>query len=683
MAQVTTSKLVKEILEAYDKRDWQFVADNAGALLDDIHRVLDSIIPQQDHFEMAFRLLSIYCSALLRLKKAEEALAAFEQYRGRHLAKLSFLKNLAAFSPDGPEIRYLTVFRSLNDTYTQTKNPDHYALLRPGAIQHLAEVTRSIVGSSDATRWAQLNDQLSAIMREPAQHLSARERVEANSVDDVTKRLTSNESDYEMRKQQILEDLREIAEKHSPKTRRTPGMLEEIGARLGELAASAQELPLSTFHFGLDRIKTATAATSCESKLIAAPSEQALVYFIPSDSAYFAVIVLPDSVAEEPQILELPLAANEFVSGTADLLNKAMRGESLGGRRFKSRQRQADDFVMDALYSIWITLVGPVVSELKRKGVTSAVFIPTGPASQLPLHSAFSEKRGGGRFANEEITISYAPTARMLEAARLVCQKVGQRFRDYKGDETLSFVGVSNPEPSTLSPLRFADLEIRAIAARSYYKWGAAWIAPTILQGHDANRSGMNFVLNGEYHQISHFACHASHDASDPMKAGIFLANDEMLTLSDIMRKEGQTRLTVLSCCESGAHDGVSDGMTFPASLLSMGNAGVLATLWPVHDVSSAVLMIRFYHELLDNKYFPAKALALAQSWLFRAPKKEIIDFFSDNQLLRYRECVPQKAYDQMMNDYRLLRRRLSRWWRFDETIRKPVHWAGHYIMGI
>jgi CHAT domain-containing protein len=78
-------------------------------------------------------------------------------------------------------------------------------------------------------------------------------------------------------------------------------------------------------------------------------------------------------------------------------------------------------------------------------------------------------------------------------------------------------------------------------------------------------------------------------------------------------------RLAVLSACQSGIieFDKVPDeAIGLPAGFLQAGLPGVVATLWPVNDVSTAVLMVEFYRLLLTERLDPAGALRLAQSHL-------------------------------------------------------------------
>jgi CHAT domain-containing protein len=73
-----------------------------------------------------------------------------------------------------------------------------------------------------------------------------------------------------------------------------------------------------------------------------------------------------------------------------------------------------------------------------------------------------------------------------------------------------------------------------------------------------------------------------------------------------------------------------------PAGLLSAGAPGVVGTLWPVNDISTALLMRKFYelHLAGDRERNmkpmpPARALRLAQVWLRDVTSGELFDFFT------------------------------------------------------
>ena len=85
--------------------------------------------------------------------------------------------------------------------------------------------------------------------------------------------------------------------------------------------------------------------------------------------------------------------------------------------------------------------------------------------------------------------------------------------------------------------------------------------------------------------------------------------------------------LVVLSACETAVSRVTTtpdEFLGFPAALLHAGARTVLATLWPVDDEATAVLVGRFYAELSSPGTSPAEALRRAQTWLRTVTESEL-----------------------------------------------------------
>jgi CHAT domain-containing protein len=86
-----------------------------------------------------------------------------------------------------------------------------------------------------------------------------------------------------------------------------------------------------------------------------------------------------------------------------------------------------------------------------------------------------------------------------------------------------------------------------------------------------------------------------------------------------------------------------------PTSLLQAGAAGVLASLWSVEDISTALLMMRFYHNFMQEKQAPQIALREAQLWLRNARPRDYTEFLNANlpaeQAKILRQQIGTKSY--------------------------------------
>ena len=117
-----------------------------------------------------------------------------------------------------------------------------------------------------------------------------------------------------------------------------------------------------------------------------------------------------------------------------------------------------------------------------------------------------------------------------------------------------------------------------------------------------------------------HFACHGSYNWNDPTASGLELADDR-LTLAQLQHGEvdlSTTRLVTLSACETGITDVVGGNaeefVGIPAGFLLAGVTCVVSSLWAVFDLSTTLLMERFYLDHLISGMDFAAALREART---------------------------------------------------------------------
>jgi len=106
-----------------------------------------------------------------------------------------------------------------------------------------------------------------------------------------------------------------------------------------------------------------------------------------------------------------------------------------------------------------------------------------------------------------------------------------------------------------------------------------------------------------------HVAAHAEADQVDPLYSRILLANEggrqNFLEAHEIIGMSMQGgALVTLSACESGLGK-IAQGdevLGFTRSFLSAGASSLIASLWPVSDDATAVLMGTLYTELSKGR---------------------------------------------------------------------------------
>jgi CHAT domain-containing protein len=194
--------------------------------------------------------------------------------------------------------------------------------------------------------------------------------------------------------------------------------------------------------------------------------------------------------------------------------------------------------------------------------------------------------------------------------------------------------GVGNPLPHP-SPLAFAAAELEQIAR--LFDTGS-W-----LYGEQATKEGVLGFAGAATHV--HLACHGSYALGD-IAPHLQLAHAAKLSFVDITRQRpfAGSRLVVMSACQSAIADPrMSDEVIgLPSAIMAAGTPGVIATLWPVDDLSTALLMECFYtlHLRGDSRtgegpMAPSRALCQAQRWLGTVTAAELHELFLNDANLR------------------------------------------------
>jgi CHAT domain-containing protein len=97
------------------------------------------------------------------------------------------------------------------------------------------------------------------------------------------------------------------------------------------------------------------------------------------------------------------------------------------------------------------------------------------------------------------------------------------------------------------------------------------------------------------------------------------MAHDEPLPVADLLglRLDG-ARLAALSACETAIVGSrlPDEVVSLSSALLQAGFAGVIASMWSVFDLSTALLMPRIYQLWIQEGVAPHQALRQAVKWL-------------------------------------------------------------------
>jgi CHAT domain-containing protein/Tfp pilus assembly protein PilF len=140
--------------------------------------------------------------------------------------------------------------------------------------------------------------------------------------------------------------------------------------------------------------------------------------------------------------------------------------------------------------------------------------------------------------------------------------------------------------------------------------------------GFDANREFVMSPELGKYRNIL-FATHGILNDVTPELSGLLLSSIDQtgqpingfLRLNDIFNLKLSADLVVLSACQTGlGKDVKGEGLLgLTRGFMYAGSPRVVVSLWKVRDDATAVLMTKFYTNMLKHKLKPAEALRKAQ----------------------------------------------------------------------
>jgi CHAT domain-containing protein/tetratricopeptide (TPR) repeat protein len=346
----------------------------------------------------------------------------------------------------------------------------------------------------------------------------------------------------------------------------------------------------------------------------AIPADIPLVYLVTTSAGSLALIVhppFPSGSGAESEFSIIPIWLHDLDQNSLDQL--------LSDWFNSYDQKQADSSAWFAAIDqvtahLWDWLMGLLVHQLITCGVQKAILIPTGYLGLLPLHAAWahdSTAPTGRCYAFDVIHFTYAPNASSLKEAQHVASRI-------KPD---SLLAIDDPNHTGASPLPNSEQEIdTALATFSKHQR---------LRHDQATTAAVLAAL--PHHTVLHFSCHGFANLMEPLNSGLAMANDDFLTLRDILSLNLKgVRLAVLSACETSLTGTAlpDEVVSLPVGLLQSGVAGIVASLWSVSDLSTMILITRFYDLWRNEGLEIDQALYQAQQWLRDTTNGEKVGYF-------------------------------------------------------
>jgi len=316
--------------------------------------------------------------------------------------------------------------------------------------------------------------------------------------------------------------------------------------------------------------------------------------------------------------------------------------------------------ITDTLAGLSQRLLTPILSTLSPV-IEKIIFLPSTELFLLPLHAA-PLLDNGSALVCDHYQVSYAPS---IEVLANVQAKILRRATP----EMPGLYAVINPTADLVFPL-LEEAAITRLFKQYSVDEGLTGTKQHLIEG----AQGRTYV---------HFACRGSYDWNDPPESGLALA-DGRLTLAELQRGEvdlSSARLVTLSACETGIVDvtkgSAEEYVGLPAGFLLAGVPCVVSSLWEVPDLSTALLMERFYRNHLEGGMDFVASLREAQVWIRQLSIGEVA-YYADSI---YRQSRQEEKPDlfRLMRYYHYQAQHNPTFHPFEH----PFYWAAFTVNGM
>lgn len=306
------------------------------------------------------------------------------------------------------------------------------------------------------------------------------------------------------------------------------------------------------------------------------PGDAAVLQFFPTEETLYIFVVTRDTL----RLRSVAISSRELDQQVLAFL-RALRRHVEGDPQFESQARD--------LYDI---LIKPTVEDLQNK--TTLVLIPTGRLRALPF-ACLTNSSGKTLIEERDLVEVAKPT----DLTRL------GKTPDKPFESVVAFANATGDLPA-------AQMEGNKVV--SMFPEGKLFVAE------EATRA--NLLAWGASGQVLHLATHAEWNLEDSLNNHLSLSNSEVFGQEEIFQLAlEKTSIVVLSACNTAMGDGSDGG--YVASLAEAfwlaGARSVLASLWPVDDNSTSLLMETFYRRLRAGED-RAAALRAAQLAVMSQP---------------------------------------------------------------
>ncbi len=283
--------------------------------------------------------------------------------------------------------------------------------------------------------------------------------------------------------------------------------------------------------------------------------------------------------------------------------------------------------------------------------------------------------------------VRYAPSCQLLQLS----QK--RSLADAQQEINKDLFAIQNPTED----LNFADVEVKTIS--QYFDRNYVLPRQEATKSKWKKRKTQNELKLANF---VHFSCHSYFNSAAPLSSPLVLSAAKVESTSAqttepwrfIQSPEQQSydlqkclllkeiftldllpcRLVTLSACETGLSNSESWGDEYiglPSGFLVAGTPSVVGSQWAVSDISTAILMIKFYENLMAQfdaeQLSVPKALNSAQLWLRSVTKTDLLQWLQQFNL-------DQARQKELERDLKLAAK--------EQPYAQPIYWAAFCAIG-
>ncbi|WP_287359250.1 CHAT domain-containing protein [Moorena sp. SIO3B2] len=350
-------------------------------------------------------------------------------------------------------------------------------------------------------------------------------------------------------------------------------------------------------------------------------------------------------------------------------------------RAYSTKKYHYEKHLTTRLHSLaQILFIDHIIKQIPEK-CDRLILIPHRYLHLFPLHAlpiTSEQGEGNAKILMDRFPagVSYAPSCQLLQLTQT----------RQRPEEFTHLFAVQNSADN----LHYTPIEVDVI--KSYFNPPPD---TEILVENAATKAAINSKAFNSYHCL-HFSCHGYFNYQEPRKSALILANahkstsaepnserylrisdeeifdlEKCLTIDQVFDLQlEQCRLVTLSACETGLIDytNISDEyIGLPSGFLVAGSPAVVSSLWKVKDLSTALLMIKFYQNLREQIPL-AVALNQAQLWLRDSTKEELEEWASHLPLSLNNQAQLDDTFYKLGS--------------MEKPFKNPYHWAAFVAIG-